>query len=84
MALTFAIIQESVDTPFIAYHSIKTENIIKDDELFLYSSELPYQALDYALRVKPQINWPFPSCFEPHYESELKCKVFKMKISFHS
>ena len=27
---------------------------------------------------------PFPSCFEPHYESEQKCKVFIMKISFHS
>ena len=29
-------------------------------------------------------NRPFPSCFEPHYESEAKCKVFIMKISFHS
>ena len=27
---------------------------------------------------------PFPSCFEPHYESEAKCKAFIMKISFHS
>ena len=30
------------------------------------------------------INRPFPSCCEPHYESEAKCKVFIMKISFHS
>ena len=29
-------------------------------------------------------NRPFPSYFEPHYESEAKCKVFVMKISFHS
>ena len=29
-------------------------------------------------------NKPFPSCFEPHYESDVKCKVFIMKISFHS
>ena len=29
-------------------------------------------------------NRPFPSCCEPHYESEAKCKVFNMKISFHS
>ena len=29
-------------------------------------------------------NRPFPSCFEPHYESEAKCQVFVMKISFHS
>ena len=30
-------------------------------------------------------NKPFPSCFEPHYESEAKCKVFVLlKISFHS
>ena len=25
-----------------------------------------------------------PSCNEPHYESEAKCEVFIMKISFHS
>ena len=30
------------------------------------------------------VNRPFPSCFEPHYESEAKCKAFIMKISFHS
>ena len=29
-------------------------------------------------------NRPFPSCCEPHNESEAKCKVFIMKISFHS
>ena len=28
-------------------------------------------------------NRPFPSCFEPHYEStKAKCKTFHMKISF--
>ena len=27
---------------------------------------------------------PFPSCFEPHYGSEAKCKNFNMKISFYS
>ena len=27
------------------------------------------------------LNRPFPSCFEPHYESEAKCKAFIMKIS---
>ena len=31
-----------------------------------------------------KVNRPFPSCFEPHYESDAKCKVFVMKISFHS
>ena len=30
------------------------------------------------------MNRPFLSCFEPHYESEAKCKVFVMTISFHS
>ena len=25
---------------------------------------------------------PFPSCYEPHYESEAKCKALHMKISF--
>ena len=28
-------------------------------------------------------NRPFPSCYEPHYESAAKCKVFVMKISCH-
>ena len=36
------------------------------------------------LEVLSMVNGPFPSCFEPHYESEVKCKVFIMKISFHS
>ena len=36
------------------------------------------------LQSGEKINRPFPSCFEPHYESEAKCKVFVMKISFHS
>ena len=34
--------------------------------------------------IKERGNTPFPSCFEPHYESEPQCKVFIMKISFHS
>ena len=29
-----------------------------------------------------QDNRPFPSCREPYYESEVKCKTFHMKISF--
>ena len=29
-------------------------------------------------------NWPFPSCSEPHSESEANCKVIITKISFHS
>ena len=29
-------------------------------------------------------NRPFPSCFEPHYESEASCIVFIIEISFHS
>ena len=28
------------------------------------------------------MNRPFPSCCEPHYESEAMCKTFHMKISF--
>ena len=27
-------------------------------------------------------NRPIPSCFEPHYKSEAKCKAFHVKISF--
>ena len=35
-------------------------------------------------KKKQKINWPFPSCCEPQYQSESKCKIFNMKISFHS
>ena len=28
------------------------------------------------------INRPFPSCCEPHYESEAKCKAFPMENEF--
>ena len=36
------------------------------------------------LCVQGGCNRQFPSCFETHYESEAKCKVFIVKISFHS
>ena len=29
-----------------------------------------------------KVNRPFPSCCEPQYEGEAKCKTFHMKISF--
>ena len=32
--------------------------------------------------VSTNQNRPFPSCFEPHYESEAKYKAFRMRISF--
>ena len=35
----------------------------------------------YASSLK-ETNRPFPSCREPHCESEAKCKVFHMKIGF--
>ena len=42
------------------------------------------QAAD-RLGVKPLAsiigNRPFPSCYQPHYENEAKCKAFHMKIS---
>ena len=37
-----------------------------------------------SCKLSYNINIAFASCFEPHYESEAKCKVFVMKISFHS
>ena len=29
-------------------------------------------------------NRSFPTCFEPHNESEAKCKILVVKVSFHS
>ena len=52
-----------------------------------------YRKKNYAFWRHPQYkkwtdqyvtNRRFPSCFEPHYESEAKCKVFIHKIIFHS
>ena len=31
-----------------------------------------------------EVNRPFTSCCEPHFESGAKCKVYIMKITFHS
>ena len=30
------------------------------------------------------LNKPFPSSLEPLFQSESKCEVFEMKMSFHS
>ena len=32
--------------------------------------------------MRTVFNRPFPSCCEPHFESEATCKTFHMKISF--
>ena len=31
-----------------------------------------------------EVNRPFPSSPQPPFQSEAKCKIFLMKISFHS
>ena len=41
------------------------------------------KSASHAIAKKSQ-NRLFPSCFEPHHESEAKCKIFIMKISLHS
>ena len=38
--------------------------------------------LSYKRAREFELNRPFPSCCKPHYESEAKCKIFHMKISF--
>ena len=38
----------------------------------------------FRIMVKVNGNRPFPSCFEPHCQSDAKCKFFVMKTSFHS
>ena len=32
--------------------------------------------------LKSECNGPFPSCFEPHYDSEVRSTVFVMKRLF--
>ena len=51
----------------------------------VYGNWLALYFFDFSkMREIRKTNRPFPSCFEPHYESEAKCKVFVMKISFYS
>ena len=57
-------------------------------ELLHYCFSLPKEFLSIS-RNKQSHNWfatsftrPFPSCFEPHYDSEAKYKAFHTKISF--
>ena len=38
----------------------------------------------FSIAYKSTLIYEFLSCFEPHYESEAKCKVFVIKISRHS
>ena len=53
---------------------------------FYKRSKLGYFAFENGQRTRSSfmLNSPFPSCCEPHYKSEATCKVFVMKISFHS
>ena len=37
-----------------------------------------------AIKKQLDLNRPFPSLPQPLFQSEAKCKVFVMKISFHS
>ena len=39
---------------------------------------------DLVRQMLRAVDRPFPSCFEPHYESEAECKVFHLKVRFHS
>ena len=58
------------------------------DVSWLKSSTQSTRALDNynaASNLVPRAfpNRPFPSCCEPHFESEAKFKAFRMKISLH-
>ena len=62
-----------------------TYNLIQFNYLYTqFSLRTAKCILINCLIYSPVFNRPFPSCFEPHYESEAKCKVFVMKISFNS
>ena len=59
--------------------------------LFLYfvsSCPLQYFVFELVMLIEKRNNqagkYPFdsPSCCEPHYESEAKCKVFHVKIRY--
>ena len=56
---------------------------------------LPFEKQDFFLKLSIEQRWllkclwskfnrPFPSSAQPPFQSEAKCEVFVMKISFHS
>ena len=51
--------------------------------LHFKENKLCFKPLAITFQSEP-CNRPFLSCFEPRYESKAKCKVFLVKISFHS
>ena len=65
----------------------ETINSIKKNCDEIFSSFLLLNAL---LTIKHTVlymfqlrgNRPFPSCWEPHYKSEARCKTFYMKVLF--
>ena len=46
--------------------------------LSLLCTYFPYNIFVIGCVILPH-NRPFPSCSQPHYENEAKCKVFVMK-----
>ena len=60
-----------------------TDSFVAVIEVRLLDLELFHNYLSYEVKSYPnsEINRPFQSCCEPHYESEAKCKAFHMKIS---
>ena len=62
--------------------SICTEYMDGKNNILSLEKNFNYFTLSFAFIFLG--NRPFPKCFELHCESEANCKVFIMKISFHS
>ena len=52
--------------------------------IFLLVSAIPYLKVTIGCKFSYLLNRPFPSSRLPPLQSESKCEVFFMKISFHS
>ena len=76
--------------PLGPIHKLRTSDLCRKSDSVGSLENLTKMQVDHTVEytqttsIKLLFNRPFPSCFEPHYESEAKRKVFVMKISLHS
>ena len=90
--MVFVLVQKSIKSIVLLCLTAITSSILKKI-VTVQRTNACFRHMDYmySIRIRGSIagktvdpNKPFPSCFELHYESEAKCKVFVIKISFHS
>jgi len=69
---------------FAFYHIMVIQCILYDQLFFIMYVSASQKSQKNPVYIKELCNKPFPSSLEPPFQSEPKCKVPEMKMSFHS